>query len=80
MYDKYVKPRKEDEWTTNCYGDIPNLIPRTTVESVFVLSARKRANVQRGVLCALIVMIPVFLGITVRLLTMKIWRNSVKTS
>jgi len=65
MYDRYVRAnyRKEDDCLTNYYGDIPRLIPRTTVESVLVLNARNRQNAQLGVFSVLIVMILVFLGI-----------------
>ena len=65
MYNNYVRAnyRKEDECLTNCYGDIPSLIPRTTVESALVLNARNRQNAQLGVFSVLIVMILVFLGI-----------------
>lgn len=74
MYDKYVTTKaKEDEWALNCYGDIPNLIPRTTVESVFVLGARNKPIVQRDVLYVLTAMILLFLGIIAPIII--IWRK-----
>lgn len=90
MYDKYVKTNKawdtedwfrdyykseEEEWIDNCYGDIPSLIPKTPVESVFVLNARKSRTVPLGVLFALIATTFVSLGIIVQK-----WRNGEKNT
>lgn len=82
MYDKYVAANKawdtedwfqeyykseEEEWKTNCYGDIPSLIPRTeTVESVFVTNARRITTARKAVWYVLSGMIFVLLWITVQ--------------
>jgi len=58
--------KDDEEWKTNCYGDIPSLIPTTPVESVFVLNARKSKTAPLVALFALIAMILAFLGIIVQ--------------
>jgi hypothetical protein len=81
MYDRYVRANKawdtedcfqgfykneEEEWIDNFYGDFLNLNPKTTVESVFVLNARKSKTAPLVALFALIAMILAFLGIIVQ--------------
>jgi hypothetical protein len=79
MYDKYVAANKvlndkyisiiteDEEWKTNCYGDIPSLITRTeTVESVFVTNARRITTARKAVWCVLSGMIFVLLWIIVQ--------------
>jgi hypothetical protein len=70
MYDNYVPINHtfedDEEWKTNCYGDIPNPIMKTHVESVFVLNARKSRTVPLVALFALIVTISAALGIIVQ--------------
>ena len=74
MYDKYVKTRdaylnkkEEEEWKTNYYGDIPSIIPKTeTVESVFVLNARRTNTAKKVVWYVLSGMIFVLLWIIVQ--------------
>jgi hypothetical protein len=61
MYDKYiaVNIKEEEEWT----GDIPNLIPKTGVNTVFVSAVQSKRNVLMAVLCVPIAMILSYQGI-----------------
>lgn len=61
VYDKYIKAncREEEEWA----GDIPNLIPKTGANTVFVSAVQSKRNVLMAVLCVPIAIILSYQGI-----------------